>query len=118
MNVEFSPQLMVPKEIFVHDLDLCVLLGNALDNALKSISKCKNEKFLHLILQCDENKLFMELKNSCETAVAFQNDLPVSTKPGHGYGSKSIRYIAEKYHGLCSFELTENVFTTKVILHD
>jgi len=118
MNVEFSPQLLVPKEIFVQDLDLCVLLGNALDNALKSISKCKNEKFLHLILQCDENKLFMELKNSCETAVAFQNDLPVSTKSGHGYGSKSIRYIAEKYHGLCSFELTENIFTTKVILHN
>lgn len=118
MNVAFSPQLIVPKEIFVHDLDLCVLLGNALDNALKSISNCKEERFLHLILHCHENKLFMELKNSCETAVAFENDLPISLKQGHGYGSKSIRYIAEKYHGLCSFELTENVFITKVILHN
>lgn len=118
LNVSFSPQLIVPKEIFVQDLDLCLLLGNALDNALKSIAKCKEERFLHLILHCDENKLFMELKNSCETAVVFRNDLPVSTKQGHGYGSKSIRYIAEKYHGLCSFDLSENIFTTKAILHN
>ena len=118
LNVAFSPQLIVPKEIFVQDLDLCVLLGNALDNALKSILKCREKRFLELILHCNENKLFMELKNSCETAVAFQNDLPLSTKQGHGYGSKSIRYIAEKYHGICSFELSENIFTTKVILHN
>lgn len=118
MDVEFSPQLIVPKELFVQDLDLCVLLGNILDNALKSISKCKKERFLYLILHCDENKLFMEVKNSCETPVAFKNDLPLSSKSGHGYGSKSIRYIAEKYHGLYSFQLTENIFTTQVILHN
>lgn len=118
MDVTFSPQLMVPKEIFVQDLDLCVLLGNALDNALKSISKCHKERFLYFSLRCDENKLFLELKNSCETIVAFKDDLPVSSKSGHGYGSKSIRYIAEKYHGISSFELQDNVFTTKVILHN
>jgi hypothetical protein len=117
IDANVSYQVSVPAETFVYDLDLCILLGNALDNAVQSISKCRHNKFLTLILQCNDEKLFMELKNSCETAVSFQEDLPLSTKSGHGYGSKSIRYISEKYHGLSSFELSNDIFITQVILH-
>ncbi len=116
-STEMHFQITVPKDIFVNDMDLCTLIGNVLDNAVKSVTGCRHKKFLSLILQCDENKFFMELKNSCETAVSFREGLPLTTKQGHGYGCKSIQYIAEKYHGISAFELSENIFITRVILH-
>lgn len=117
-DTDMNLQILVPEDSFIQDMDLCVLIGNTLDNAVRSIQNCRKQKSLSLILQCNEEKLYMELKNSCEGTVSFHDGLPLSTRQGHGYGSKSIRYLAEKYHGIYSFELSGDMFITKVILHN
>ncbi len=111
-------QISVPADLFVQDMDLCVILGNIMDNATRSITSCKGEKFCSIFLRYDTEKLYLEVQNSCEASVSFENGVPLSNRTGHGYGCKSIIYIAEKYHGICSFELHDNIFITQVILHE
>jgi len=111
-------KISVPSEIFINEMDLCVILGNILDNAIRSVNACKEKLFCSIILHYDLGKLYLEVQNSCESPVSFQDETPLSTRNGHGYGCKSIEYIAEKYHGICSFELHENIFSTRIILHE
>lgn len=107
----------VPEKISLHEMDVCVVLGNVLDNAVRSITACKEKRFCSILLRYDTGKLYLEVKNSCENPVFFQDGVPLSSRDGHGFGCKSIVYITEKYHGICSFELQEKVFCTQVILH-
>ena len=111
-------KISVPETIQINEMDFCVVLGNILDNALHSISVCRRDRFCSILLKYDMGKLYLEVQNSCEDVVAFQNGIPVSCRSGHGYGCKSVEYVAEKYYGICSFELKENVFISKVILHE
>ncbi len=52
--------------------------------------------------------------------VQFIDGLPKTTKNTeselHGYGTKSIQLIAEKYSGNASFNLNENVFNYTILL--
>jgi len=119
-GIGVSPQMeiAVPEELPIGEMDFCVILGNVLDNATRSISGCKEAHFCSVLLCYEQGMLYLEVKNSCETPVVFRDGIPVSDRSGHGYGCKSIVYLAEKYHGLCSFELQNNIFTTQVILHE
>lgn len=119
-NLGIAPVLdiSVPEKININDMDLCVVLGNVLDNAARSISSCKEAVRCSVILKYEPGRLYLEVQNSCESPVSFQEGIPLSIRDGHGYGCKSVVYIAEKYHGICSFELQENIFTTQVVLHE
>jgi len=118
MGIKPIMDISVPAEILIREMDLCVILGNILDNAIGSIGMCKEHPSCSILFRHDGGKLYLEVQNSCETSVSFQNGIPLSTRSGHGYGCKSIVYITEKYHGICSFELQENIFVTRVILHE
>lgn len=111
-------EISVPVDISIQAMDLCVVLGNILDNALRSIHACKGQRMFSILLRYDLGKLYLEIQNSCEARVSFQEGIPVSTREGHGFGSKSIVYITERYHGIYSFELQDMIFTTQIILHE
>lgn len=111
-------EISVPMEFPFNVMDLCVILGNILDNAVRSITLCKEKRDCSILLRHDSGKLYLEVQNSCEVPVSFQAGIPLSLRDGHGYGCKSIVYITEKYHGICSFELREARFVTQVILHE
>ena len=46
----------------------------------------------------------------------MKDGLPQTSKPGHGFGVKSIRMIAEKHGGYSSFEIKDGLFYMKVAL--
>lgn len=102
-QIEFS--CMVEEEIipFMKQADVYALMGNALDNALERVLKEKEEErivSLH-IKSCGE-MLLLHLENRCSGDVQFQDGLPLTDKEDkgrHGFGVRSIRYIAEKYQG-------------------
>lgn len=51
--------------------------------------------------------------------ISLQNNNITTTKADklfHGYGLKSIRYIAEKYHGNVEISTKGNVFTLQIVL--
>lgn len=118
IDIPYHLDIHFPREVFVSEMDLCTILGNALDNAVSSVLACPDFSTLSLEINCDTKRLFFKLENTCQQMVTFSEGLPLSTKPGHGYGSKSIAYLTEKYHGICSFSLKNHIFTTQVILHE
>lgn len=118
-GVSMEVQADIPQTIAVSENDLCVLLSNALENALQACSRQKEggkAARIEVTAYQQEGKLFLQIVNSCDDSVRFANGLPVTKQPGHGFGVQSICAISEKYQGMCTFAVKEGQFYLRVLL--
>ena len=110
---------ILPEHIKISDMDLCVLLSNALENALYT---CRNlmaegkECIIDVQFYEKDNKLFLQIINPCGKSIRFENGIPVSNKPGHGIGVQSICAIAKRYQGIYDFQVKDGQFILRVSL--
>ena len=101
--------------------DLYILLGNALDNAVECLTAIPEmeKRFLSINIRRKGGLALLCLRNYCDHALNFEQGLPVTTKAEkaeHGYGTRSIREIAEKYNGQMSVKVEQNIFTLNILL--
>lgn len=109
----------LPAFITVSDSDLCVLLSNALENALhacQSITAATKARIIDVQFYHKNDHLFLQVENPCEQKVLFENGIPVSHEPGHGIGVQSICAIVERYDGMCSFLIQDDHFILRLSL--
>lgn len=103
----------------VEDIDLCILLGNMLDNAIEASEKSE-EKSIEASILSDDSTLFIKVVNTVDKPVLQHNpDLRTikSDKNLHGYGIKTIISVAEKYNGYVDFYEEDKQFCCSVTLH-
>ena len=102
-GIEFSCMAEGQCIDFMTAADIYALFGNALDNALECVQEEKEgERFISLHLTRRGEMAIVHVENRCSRAVEFQDGLPVTHKKDktrHGFGVRSIVYIAEKYDG-------------------
>ena len=63
--------------------------------------------------------LCIHVENYCDTEPEIRDGLPVTTKEDnglHGFGMKSMRYIAEKYDGSLTSGTRENTFVLNILI--
>lgn len=110
--------ISIPEKLEIQDIDLCVILANALENAVNACEK-EDENHRNIKIKIDfQNALHINIKNSCKEKVVFdENGLPMtSANPDHGIGMKSITNTAEKYNGILKCECSDGEFCLKIIL--
>ena len=92
--------------------DLCSLLANTLENAIHACCALEDEttRYIHLKVYEKNNKLCINMANSCAGHPEFENGIPVSRRPGHGIGIQSIISVIEKYHGVYGFFVNKGEF--------
>ena len=109
----------VPHFIPVAETDLCVLLSNALENALHACQRLRQAGQpcdIELVVYEKSGKFFLQVTNTCPPGVTFEKGLPVTHEPGHGIGVRSICSIAERYNGMYSFSEKDGRFVLRVSL--
>lgn len=111
----------IPEEPPFELPDICVILANALENALCACEKCPdNERRIDLLAEySDDCKLKISVKNPCAEAVELDAEgLPVVTNrgDGHGIGLRSVKKTVEKYDGFicCVYENGEFHFCAEI----
>lgn len=109
----------IPASIAVADSDLCVILSNALENAIHACQPlAAEEKPCTIDVQFFErgDKFFLQVSNPCEGDVRFQDGIPVTDKPGHGIGVASICAIVRRYSGVYDFLVRDGQFILRLSL--
>jgi two-component system sensor histidine kinase AgrC len=117
-QITVETQINLPENNTVSDMDLCVIFANAIENAINACLRISNtaDRSLKIVCKNKNDKLFIQITNSFEGTIKFVNDLPVSTEINHGFGTKSIASVVQKYSGICSFSADNNVFKSVFIL--
>ncbi len=118
-SVDMNIHGILPAEIKVSDNDLCVLLSNALENALHACMNIKGEneqRTIDVRFYERDDKIFIQVSNTCKENVLFKDGIPISARPEHGIGVQSICAIAQRYDGLCTFIVQDEQFILRVSL--
>lgn len=117
-HITVDTQINVPENNAISDMDLCVIFANVIDNAVNACKSVpnRNDRFLNINCKTKEDKLLIQVSNSYEGTILFDGDMPVSHEENHGFGTKSMTMVVEKYNGIHSFSAENGVFKTSVIL--
>ena len=118
-GVTMTIRAAIPQTLPVSESDLCVLLSNALENALHACQRRREEGRSAVITVSayeKKGKFLLQIVNSCDADITFDCGLPVTDRPEHGIGVRSICAITEKYGGIYTFSVADENFTLRVSL--
>jgi signal transduction histidine kinase len=106
---------------FMSTMDLSVLFGNALDNAIRGAASVDNEnERLIRVVVCEQlGCVLVKIENRYAGEVRFDGKDLLTTKNNkdyHGYGVKSIRKTVEKYVGTVTFRTEDRWFLLSILL--
>ena len=119
IGISLNVQGTIPAFIHVSDSDLCVLLSNALENAIyacQSIAAFGTPCDIDVQFYERSGKLFLQMTNPCRDEVRFEHGIPVSNRPDHGIGVQSICAIVERYGGIYAFLVQDGRFILRLSL--
>lgn len=115
-DISFTVQAEIPEALPLEEPEIGALLSNLLENAMEVCEKQSVSPHISLTAQLEENGLQLEVRNSVDGKVAFENSLPKSTKQGGGTGTKSIAAIVNKYRGMLRFKQEKVEFVVQILI--
>lgn len=118
-DIKINCDADIPPKLSISDIDLCVLVGNLLDNAIESCRKIekKEERFIRIYISNLKRQLYICITNATKETVKQRTDTYFSNKRGdHGHGLKRVDRIIEKYDGYLNRQNEPGVFASEIIL--
>lgn len=108
----------IPEKLTVSDIDLAVLIGNLIDNAVEACRTVKREEqFLRIYIAPFKQQLYISVSNATSELVRKLDEEYISGKRGdHGHGLKRINNTVEKYGGYINRKNEPGVFVTEIML--
>ena len=96
-------EICIPEELNVDTADLCIILGNLLDNAIEAAEKCEKEKRIRLKILYGNRNIRIEIANTFDGEIhRMENGMYMTSKKDakrHGIGLQSVQKCIDKYKG-------------------
>jgi len=119
-NTEFSVEAALPEVLPFDDVDLCVILGNLLENALEASMRIQeNDRNILVRLRCKMNHFGISVDNAFDGVIETRGAHFLSLKRNGraGIGLASVRSVCERYGGSAEFCAREDaVFHGEILL--
>jgi len=106
---------------FIDKLDLYVLFGNALDNAIEACEKLENreERIISVNIKNVKGFASIQVENNFDGVINAVGDSLSTSKNDkvyHGYGYQSILDIVHKYKGQVVYQVQDQVFILQILI--
>ena len=105
----------LPAELPVEDVDLCALLGNALDNAMEG-GRRAGLRGVTVRCRVDKGLLMLRVANPVGAEVRPDLTTTKADRSRHGFGIPGMREIAERYGGTLEAGVKDGRFELVVCL--
>lgn len=120
INVEY--EIKLEKEVTVSDIDLNILIGNLLDNAMDALKQLDEEKRkLHIAIKADRTTFLLRVSNPYKGRRIKDDKGNFLTDKGdkaaHGWGLKEVKRVVKKYHGKMVIHAESGEFHVKILLY-
>ncbi|WP_294905527.1 sensor histidine kinase [uncultured Eubacterium sp.] len=118
-GIKFETDIMTDNLGFINSYDISSLFNNILDNAVEAASLSSN-KYINLEITNSLNSYHrVTATNSCDNEPHNEKGKLITTKKNidaHGFGTKSIRKIVNKYDGELQWEYNNELRQFKLII--
>jgi sensor histidine kinase regulating citrate/malate metabolism len=118
-KITVNVKAIVPKNLAVSEIDLCVIIGNLIDNATEACLKLadESERSIRVYVGIFKGQLYISVSNTMGGEIERSEKGYVSAKGGnHGFGLMRIDKIAAKYGGYVNRKNEQGVFASEVML--
>jgi len=118
-SISVDASASVPEKIRISDTDICVIIGNLLDNAIEACCKLENcnERFIRIYIGLLKQQLYISVSNSVGGKIKKEGKTYFTTKnENHGFGLKRIDKIVSKYGGYINRQDETDVFATEIMI--
>jgi two-component system sensor histidine kinase AgrC len=122
-GIEIDIKVMLPDNLGINNVDLCIILGNALDNAIEACRRINSDsikKEISVKLSASNGYFVAVISNSaCEAPGNFWEEYPTTkeNKILHGYGLHNINKAVEKYDGNLQILHDGSNFILNIVMH-
>ena len=119
-NIAVNAKAAVPENLHISEIDLCVIVGNLLDNAMEACIRLPDpsQRFLRVYIGVMKRELYICVTNAMTGPVKRHGTTYLSTKDSlsHGFGLMRVDRIVDKYAGYVNRQHEEGVFATEIML--
>ena len=107
-RIEVQCSLVVPYPCGISDIDFCIILGNALDNAISACNRISSgkQKYIHVTGKVQGDFLLMEIENSYSGRGMIHS----------GTGLTNIKAAVEKYQGAMEMRTEGEKFVLSLLV--
>lgn len=112
-------EVKLSENVKIDNIELGLIFTNAIENAIIACKKIENpdDRKINIVCKGHYNQLYIQISNTFIGNVLFNGEYPVSNEEDHGFGTRSIAAISEKYGGVFSFRAKDGIFKTTVIMN-
>ena len=117
-NIKVNLNLKIDSEIKISNVDICIIMGNLLDNSIEACSFIEGDKFIDLKIVSEMNKLVVKISNNTNGYVNEVNGKFLTTKHSNmnGIGLIQVDKAVKKYNGYINRKHENNIFTTYLMV--
>lgn len=110
----------IRKDISISDIDLCIIFGNLVGNAVDAcVNQKEGERIIKIKAETRGNHLTAVVENSYSNEVIVHNGVYHSTKhEGDALGLLSVKKVVEKYNGILNIDYDRLVFRASVFVNE
>ena len=119
-GISVTTNLYLPNKIGIADMDLCIVLGNCIENALEACRRMKSgRKYIEINSKIHGDMLGITIDNSFDGKVEEQKGKLLSRKRRYeeGLGVSSVQAVAAKYNGTALFTFNQEEFQASIMLN-
>ena len=121
-GIPLEIEIFVPVLMDFGEVDLTILIGNLLDNAIAGARTIPlDQRFINVKIHFKQQNLLVTVENSFDGILYSSEEGALRTTKEdpdyHGLGLGLVRSIVKKYHGLFEIETTPDVFMVKALLY-
>lgn len=119
-GLKIDLDVKIPEKLEIPSIDMTIILGNLLDNALKAVNKVKQDQFINLKMKYDKGRLLIQADNPYAGEINEENGKILTTnedKENHGIGLENIKKVIQKYNGSMDIDYSDNLFSVSLLLY-
>jgi len=116
-NIAVTVKANVPDSLTVSDLELSIIIGNLLDNAIEACCTASGERFIRIFITMKGNMLYFYMLNTAGVKREKTGSLFKTHKDGvHGFGLRRAEAIIGEHGGWVKYNSEDGAFTSEFLV--
>lgn len=116
-NIAVTVKANVPDALTISDLELSIIIGNLLDNAIEACRTVTGERFIRIFITMKGTMLYFSMLNAAGAKKKKTGSLFATHKDGvHGFGLRRAEAILEEHGGWVKYNSEDGAFTSEFLV--
>jgi len=118
-NIKVTAEANIAIELSISQIDLCIIIGNLMDNAIEACMDLpEEERLIRIYMEMKGTQLYMSFTNTSagKRRKKIAGRFATTKGEGHGFGLVRVDNIVERLSGYISRNSEEGAYSTEIML--